>query len=89
MATSVKGNVSRLYVDNGGCYIRLADIPSADRPKSGYFRLRLSHPNYNALYSLALTAATNGLELRIRIDGTDISPNKRPDVNYMTVDWPQ
>ena len=88
MAIVAKGNVSKLFVHHGGCYIRLADIPTAARPKDGYFYLRLKHPNYNALYSLVLTAATNDLKLAIRIMGTKISPTIHPDVMYMYIDWP-
>ena len=62
------GRVRRLYVtrsteNEGITFIRL-DIPEAEQPKKGYFQLNQRHPNYNALYSLALTAATNGYELK-------------------------
>ncbi|MCZ7572598.1 MAG: hypothetical protein M5U01_28925 [Ardenticatenaceae bacterium] len=87
MATSVRGNVARIYADTEGCYIRLKDTPAADTPKDGYFQLKLNHPNYNALYSLALTAAANGRRLEIRIVGDDIRPTHHEEISYMTVDW--
>lgn len=88
MANWAMGKVSRIYTHPSGTYISLANIPTEDTPgQGGYFFLRLNHPNYNALYSLALTAATNRLDLLIRIVGSDISPNSRPDVDYMTITW--
>ena len=84
MAVSVSSKVSRIYPDEANCYIRLK--APAYRPKSGYFRLPLSHPNYNSLYSLAVVAAVNGYKLQIRtvsaIVGTAFA-----EVAYMYVDW--
>ena len=84
------GRVARLYVtrsseNEGITFIRL-DIPDAEQPKEGYFQLNQRHPNYNALYSLALSAAINGYQLRIRAE-SDISSNDYAVVRYMTVDW--
>ena len=84
------GRVRRLYVtrsteNEGITFIRL-DIPEAEQPKKGYFQLNQRHPNYNALYSLALTAATNGYELNVRTED-EITPNEYAVVWYMTVDW--
>jgi hypothetical protein len=89
MATNFVGpaKVSRIYSDADGCYIRLDNIPTTDTPKGGYFQLLKTHTNYNALYSLALTAATNGLDFSIRtVD--DISSTSHAEVQYMVVDWP-
>ena len=83
---SATGKVSRIYASSGQVYIRLADIPASDTPLDGYFRLNQSHPNYDALYSLALTAAVNRYDLRIRTTD-DIDPTKYADVQYMVVDW--
>ena len=85
-----EGKVTRLFVtrsseNEGVTFIRL-DIPDAEQPKDGYFQLNQRHPNYNALYSLALTAATNGYELRIRTE-EEITPNENAVVRYMVVDW--
>jgi hypothetical protein len=88
MANKVKGKVSRMYVSESHCYIRLANIPASDTPRDGYFRLKTGHDNYNSLYSLALTAATHDLELLIRIEGSEIlAGGPYPDIKYMVVDW--
>jgi hypothetical protein len=84
---SATGKVSRIYASSGLVYLRLADIPAADTPLDGYFRLSQSHPNYDALYSLALTAAVNRYDLRIRVAGEVIDPTQYADVQYMVVDW--
>ena len=86
MAVRVKGRVSRIYASEDVTYIRLKDIPTEDTPKDGYFRLFRSHPNYNALYSLALVAAVNRYQLDIRAAG-EIEPSEYADVVYMVVDW--
>ena len=91
MAVNATGNVTRLYVTRtespprGVAFIRL-DIPPAEQPKDNYFQLNQTHPNYNALYSLALSAAINGYQLRIRTE-TDITPTEYGVVRYMVVDW--
>ena len=88
MSTTAKGTVARLYPSGAGTYIKLNGLPPADTPKNGLFFLELRHANYNALYSLALAAAVNRLELMIRIDGDDIDPaGDYPTVSYMVVDW--
>ena len=84
------GRVTRLYVtqssaNEGITFIRL-DIPDSEQPKDGYFQLNQRHPNYNALYSLALSAATHRYELRIRTED-EITANDYAVVRYMTVDW--
>ena len=85
------GRVTRLYVTRtpsparGVTFIRL-DIPASEQPKDGYFQLDQSHPNYNALYSLALSAAINGYLLRIRTEGP-ITPTEYAVVRYMVVNW--
>jgi hypothetical protein len=89
MAVRVTGKVARLYVtqvDSGGVtFIRL-QIPGNEQPRDGYFQLNQSHPNYNALYSLALSAAINGYQLSIRTQA-DITPTEFAVVRYMVVDW--
>jgi hypothetical protein len=79
------GAVTRLYVSKDVTHIRL-QIPEAEQPKDNYFHLRQSHSNYNALYSLALSAAINGYTLSIRTVG-EISPTQDANVHYMYVDW--
>ena len=102
MANRVKGLVTRLYVRGDpaadadpaqpatpegtpGVAIRL-DIPEADSPQNGYFKLELDHPNYFALYSLALSAAINRYPLSIRTHEA-ITPDAVAIVSYMVVDW--
>jgi hypothetical protein len=77
--------VTRLFVTEGRTNIRL-DLPTAQQPENNYFVLYQKHENYNALYSLALTAAVNGYDLRIRTTA-DINPGEHAEVEYMVVDW--
>ena len=88
MAIRATATVDRLYVraePEAGALIRLA-IPESEAPKDGYFRLELDHPNYFALYSLALSAAINRFPLQIRTKA-DINPAETALVSYMVVDW--
>jgi hypothetical protein len=90
MAVNATGTVKRLYVTYGASgqgltFIRI-NIPPAEQPKDRYFRLEQNHPNYDALYSLALSAAINGYRLRIRTE-QDITPTEVAQVRYMVVDW--
>lgn len=86
MAFRVTGKVNRIYATSDHVFFRLADLPPADTPQDGYFRLSQTHSNYDALYSLALTAAVNRYDLQIRTS-TDIDPAQIADVRYMVVDW--
>jgi hypothetical protein len=81
------GQVSRIYANKSGAFIRLAGLPPEDTPGGEhYFELRVGHPNYNALYSLLLVAAANRYNLRIRTD-SDINSGANAVVNYFVVDW--
>jgi hypothetical protein len=90
MALNAKGKVKRLYPSyestKGKTFIRLELPASASAPKDGYFFIDSSHPNYNALYSLALVAAVNRYELTIRTSA-DISSLAHAKVEYLVVDW--
>jgi hypothetical protein len=86
MAVRVKGQVARIYASSGHTYIRLSGLPANDTPKDGYFQLLQTHPNYDALYSLALTAAVNHYDLDIRAT-EEIDPSEYAVVSYMVVDW--
>jgi hypothetical protein len=87
MANNVTGKVSRLFTRSIGTSIRL-HVPSGTvLPLDGYFNLRLTHPNYNALYSLALAAAVNGYDLKVRASA-EINPAEEADVSYLVVNWP-
>ncbi len=83
MAVSTTGKVARMYATGGQTYIRLH---GGLKPKYGYFRLSMTHSNYNALYSLLLSAAINRYNLRIRTT-SDIVPTAIADVQYFVVDW--
>ena len=85
MATHFSGKVRRLYVTHARTFVRL-DIPVAQQPKDNYFELLQTHPNYNALYSLALAAAINRYDLLVRTT-VDVSPGQAARVRYMTVTW--
>jgi hypothetical protein len=86
MVFRVTGKVDRIYATSGQVYLRLADLPAGSIPKDGYFRLSQGHSNYDALYSLALTASVNRYDLQIRTT-TDIDPATVADVQYLVVDW--
>jgi hypothetical protein len=86
MAHRATGKVSRIYATSGQVFIRLTNIPADATPQDGYFRLLQSHDNYDALYSLALTAAVNGYDLQIRTRGEIVS-TQPANVAYMMVDW--
>ena len=89
MVHYVTGKVNRMYVNKLGLDVRL-DIDPKTAPKDGYFFLRVTHPNYNALYSLALAAAVNRLPLSIRTVGEiedATKAEKRPEVEYFVQDW--
>jgi hypothetical protein len=85
MANTAKGLVDRLFVSSDNTNIRL-QIPEAQSPADGYFALEVGHTNYQALYSLALSAAINRYPLLIRTQG-EISSGAKALVQYMVVDW--
>ena len=90
MAILAKGRVKRIYpsyeTTNARTYIALELPASTVAPKDGYFVLDGRHPNYNALYSLALVAAVNRYELSIRT-AADITNQAHANVEFMTIDW--
>jgi hypothetical protein len=86
MAFRADGKVARLCPTKGYTYIRLALAAGVTAPEDGYFKLDQTHPNYNALYSLALLAAVNRYTLTIRTE-SDITPSQCALVLYMWVDW--
>lgn len=85
MSKVVRGTVKRLYANKVGVDIRLS-LTHGPMPEDDYFQLRHSHPNYRALYALALAAAINRLTLRINTN-EDIESTKRPTVDYLVQDW--
>jgi len=86
MANRATGKVARIFATSGRVYVRLADLPADSTPKDGYFQLAQEHPNYDAIYSLALAAAVNRYDLQIRtVD--EIVPTEYAAVQYMVVSW--
>lgn len=91
MTYRFSGQVARLYVRGTplpGCWIRLSDVAPANAtlPQNGYFQVELDHENYNALYSLALLAASERRRLQIRTKA-DAVPTAVAPVSYMVLDW--
>jgi hypothetical protein len=94
---SFGGKVARINPRGGATFIRLDIDPKVlsanGLPPQVYFELQLSHPNYNALYSLALAAAANRWPLLIRFqtEGNPLRPKLNTEghlvVQYMVVDW--
>jgi len=84
MTVHAKGKVERLFVHSTGLYVRLADIK--EKPRDEYFHLLLTHPNYNALFSLASMAAMSNRPLWIRTV-EDIVPTEYGKVEYFVVDF--
>lgn len=84
MATIATGKVMSLYTHEV-TRISLGDTNDV-LPGEGGFVLRRDHPNFNALYSLALSAAINRYTLRI---GTtrEITPAEEAEVERMWIRW--
>jgi hypothetical protein len=93
------GKVGRIFSHNEGASFRLKDLRDDESPPEGwtaakdtpgggrYFDLRRDHVNSNALYSLALVAATNDLNITIQTEDS-INPDSSAVIQYMFVDWP-
>jgi hypothetical protein len=87
MATSsVKGKITRLYPDSGGCYFRINAPAAAPSPKDGYYRLELSHPNYASLYAFLLSCVAWGNEITVRVS-KDITASEHAIVVYLVADF--
>lgn len=56
------GKVTRLYPDRVGLYIQLNE-------QEAHYFLHKSHENYEAIFSMALSAAVGGIQFGIRISG--------------------
>jgi hypothetical protein len=85
------GQVGRLYVSSLPeivCYIRLEDVTPADAvlPLDQYFSLETNHPHANALYSLAMLAASGRHRLQIKTKGEAVATS-RALISYMVIDW--
>jgi hypothetical protein len=86
MADNLTGTVARIFPSRTSTAIRLHVPAGTVEPKDGLFHLRFDHPNYNALYSLALVAAVNRYSLQIDAN-VEIDPDVEADIDYMKVNW--
>jgi hypothetical protein len=87
MANKLQGKIIRINADRSGALIALDNDPNLG-PLENHFRLELEHSNYNALYSLALTAAANRLAVTIVAAGdADLSPTIEAQVRNIAVVW--
>lgn len=88
MTVRFYGEVARLYVNSSGCIIRMQNVTPQGvvMPKDGYFHLELDHPNYSALYSLAMLAASGRHRLSIRTKEDAVSSSNAV-VQYFVLDW--
>lgn len=71
----VKDKVKRIYPDEKGLNIRHMKM------KKGYFVLKKTHPNYDALVAVALLAASHRYPLRIR------TKDDNKTVQYLVIEW--
>jgi hypothetical protein len=85
MSDTRRGLVKRLYGTIGRTFIRL-DLPADQQPKDSYFELDQAHPNYGALFAMALSAAVNRQRLLIRVEPV-ITPTETPKIDYLVIDW--
>lgn len=79
------GKIKRLHVDRDRTYIRLESL-GQKRLFEDYFRLELEQPNYNAIYSLVISAALNDYKILVRTT-EDITPNDPALVSYVILDF--
>ena len=81
---NIKGHIRRVHMDDVACYILLQNENGV--PLQGTFQLLRTHPGFNAMYSLVLSAAAN--RYVINLGGPDpISPGGFTKVISAFVDW--
>ena len=86
MNNRVTGKVNRIWVGVTSAAVFLSDLPRNSAPARGLFNIPKSHQNFNALYSLALSAAINRKDLTIQTT-EDITPNRIGTVSDLWVEW--
>ena len=86
MATRANGKVSQIYVADKIALFRLSGLPTASAPRNNNFELRKSDQNYNALYSLALSAAINRYDLSVETTKA-MDAKENAVVKTMWVNW--
>lgn len=84
MARTATGKVVLLHVHEVTT-IGLGDTNDV-LPKNGYFLLRPDNASFNALYSLALSAAINRHDLKI-VTTTEITPEESAEVERLAINW--
>ena len=90
MAVRNTGLIERFYVDRIGCFLRLKETGATpeNSPKDGYYRILLTHENYQSLSSLAMLAADSRRRLTVRTAAT-ITPDEHAEVSYLVLDYPE
>ena len=84
MPTRLSGQIIGIRTDRVGAAIALDNDPSTG-PLNNEFILLGDHAQFNAVYSLALLAATNHWSILIRIGGNEpIDPAKQATVKYIS-----
>ena len=83
MAESVTGKVEKMHVDREFVIIYLVGLAAEEQPQSGEFRIPYhDNDNSNALFSLALAAAANRYDLKIKTL-SNISTDAPAEVEYL------
>ena len=85
MAGFATGKIHSIYPDAAGCYFQFHDNVSP-RPKDGLFQIKLSHDNYDSLFSLLVTAAMAGKPILARAR-EEISANEHANVIYLKMEF--
>jgi hypothetical protein len=80
----VDGKIRRLFVNEAGCNMWL-DQQGEER----YFRLKLTHKNYNSSYALILAATSNHWKILLRLRDYKPLNNPSDEIQYKVVDYPQ
>lgn len=79
VGVSFSGRVTRLYPNRGGAYIQLNGRT--------HYHLLLTHENYDTIFSMAMSAAINGVSFAIRITEGK-SAGGHDIVEYATMNFP-
>ena len=77
---SFTGKVTRLYVNTAGTNVYL------DSYNNSYLNLPLAHANYDAIYSMLLTAHVERLEIRLRMNDYDVNDPPSHQISYIVMD---
>lgn len=87
MTTQVSGQVSNIWVNaDGDAVVKLAGLSGTSAPRNSNFNIKRNYRNFNALYSLALSAAINRYNLVI-LTTKSIKSTENGIVKELWVDW--